>query len=220
MRLRVRDELWALLPPGSRPGALQDLRMPARNPVRFGRPGCIIPSTPIVGSSNQLGEAMKSIARLIVLGGFLALVPSSTALAACGIGSTIWEGNDGTGAKLLAFTTNVWTLKAISTTSEISGCTAKNNLFKRASLDAKIHDYASQNLDHLAADMARGRGEHVDVFAHLLELSDEHSDAFRSLVQRNFETLFPHDHVTAGEMLGALRRLMVGNDLLSEYVTS
>ena len=163
---------------------------------------------------------MKAIARLIVLGAFLALVPSSTALAACGIGSTIWEGNNGTGAKLLAFTTNFWTLKGISTTFEIAGCGPENNLFRRASTDAKIRHYASQNLDHLAADMARGRGEHVDVFAHLLELSVEHSVVFRSLAQDNFETLFPHDHVTSEEMLGTLRRLMLGTGVLSDYVTS
>ena len=163
---------------------------------------------------------MRSIAILVVLGGVLALVPSSTALAICGVGNAIWEGNDGTGAKVLAFTTNVWTAKGISTTFEISGCGESDNFFKRASTDAKIRHYASQNLDHLAVDMARGSGEHVDVFAHLLELSVEDSVVFRSLLQENFESLFPHDHVTSGEMLGTLRRLLVGNDTLSGYVTS
>ena len=163
---------------------------------------------------------MKFVTKLIALGVFLTLAPSTAALAACGVGTTLWEGNESTGAKILAFTTNVFTYKAISTTFEITGCDESDNIFKKASSsDEQIYDYASLNMDHLAVDMARGRGEHIDVFAYLLGISDEHSSGFRSVAQQNFEALFPHDYVTTREMLIGLRRLMVESPELSEYVT-
>jgi hypothetical protein len=162
---------------------------------------------------------MKRFAISIALGGFLALAPAVSALAACGIGSSIWEGNDGTGAKILAFTTNFWTMKGLSTTSEISGCGPENNIFKKVS-SAKLHYYASQNLDHLASDFARGRGEHLDAIAHLIQVHASDREAFRALAQNGFESLFPHDHVTAGEMLVHLKQLMIQDDTLAGYVQS
>ena len=165
---------------------------------------------------------MKSIAKIVTLGVFLTLASAMSANAEqiCGFGNRIWEGHDGIGAKILQCTTNFWTYKSISTTFEISGCDESDNIFKRvASQDQKIYDYANRNLDHLAVDMARGQGEHVDVLAHLLGLPDEHTDALRDLSQRNFETLFPHDNVTTREVLVNLSHLMVKSPELSDYVT-
>ncbi len=160
---------------------------------------------------------MKNFARIAALAGILALTPAGTSMAACGFGTSLWEGNDGIGAKILAFTTNVWTMKGISTTSEISGCGEEDNIFKKVS-SAKLRYYASQNLDHLAADFARGRGEHLDAIAHLIEIRAEDRDNFQALAQNHFESLFPHDDVTASEMLEQLSRFMTENDALASYV--
>jgi hypothetical protein len=169
--------------------------------------------------STDLEGILKNLVKVVVLAGILALAPASSALAACGFGTTLWEGNDGIGAKILAFTTNVWTFKGISTTSEISGCGEDDNLFKKIS-SAELRYYASQNLDHLAADFARGQGEHLDAVAHLIQIRVEDRENFQALAQNNFEYLFPHDHVTAAEMLEQLSRLMTENDALASYVES
>jgi hypothetical protein len=144
-------------------------------------------------------------------------MPTGSALAACGFGTALWEGNDGTGAKILAFTTNFWTMKGISTTFEISGCGPEDNLFKKAS-SAKLRYYANQNLDHLASDFARGQGEHLDAVAHLIQVEAGDRESFQTLTQNQFELLFPHDDVTADEMLDTLRLLMTEDDALSDYV--
>ena len=123
------------------------------------------------------------------------------------------------GAKIVAFTTNYLTFKAFSTTTEISGCGPEDNLFRKIA-SAKLRYYASQNLDHLAADFARGRGEHLDAIAHLIQVHASDREAFRALAQNGFESLFPHDHVTAGEMLVNLRQLMIQDDTLAGYVQS
>ena len=90
-------------------------------------------------------------------------------------------------------------------------------MFKKVS-NEKLRYYASQNLDHLAADFARGRGEHLDVVSHLIQIRVEDRGDFRALAQNHFESLFPHDHVTAGEMLEQLSQLMTENDTLASYV--
>lgn len=164
---------------------------------------------------------MKTLGKIVACVVLLMLVPGA-ALAACGVGNKIWEGNDGTGAKILAFTTNFWTFKAISTTFEVLGCTEKDNWLRRgaekATSNARIRHFANQNLDHLAVDMARGHGEHLEVLVRLIQLREEDQAAFRSLTQDNFEALFPHDHTTAGEMLSALGRLMGESSVLAHYV--
>ena len=60
---------------------------------------------------------------------------------------------------------------------------------------------------------AHGLGPRDGVLRHLAD-----RDEFSALAQNHFESLFPHDHVTAGEMLGELRQLMLESDSLAAYV--
>ncbi len=160
---------------------------------------------------------MKKLLNSFAVAGVLVLAPFNTSFAACGLGTEIWGENASTGGKVMAFTTNVWTLKSISTTFEIFGCTEEDNLFKSAS-NQKIRYYASQNLDHLAVQCARGQGEHLDAIAHLIKIRDEDLEKFQVLTQVNFEFLFPHDHTNADEMLDNLRQLMIEDKVFSSYV--
>jgi hypothetical protein len=159
---------------------------------------------------------VKKRLNIFLLGSILAFAPFSSSFATCGFGTKIW-GESSTPRKIVAFTTNVWTMKGISTTSEISGCGPEDNIFKRAS-NEKVRYYASQNLDHLASQFARGQGEHLDAIAYLIRIRDEDLKRFHALAQTNFESLFPSDHVTADEMLYNLRQLMIEDKILSSYV--
>jgi len=165
---------------------------------------------------------MNTLAKIAALTGLVVLASGREASArACGIGSQIWEGNDGLPARVLAFTTNFWTLKGISTTFEISGCTEKDNWLKKGAdkvTQARIEHFASENLDHLAQEMAAGRGEHLDVLAHLFEIRGEDEVALRSLAQSHFEVLFPNDQTTSSEMLQTLARMMSEDPVLAAYV--
>ncbi len=162
---------------------------------------------------------MKTPIRLFLFAIAFSLVPTSSALAACGVGTTIWEGRDGIVAKALASTTNFWTMKSISTTFEISGCTEQDNLFKRVSND-EVRYYAGKNLDHLATDMARGSGEYLEAFTKVLALAEEDVAAFCELAQTRFEKMFPSEHTTSDEMLTALSELMREHATLTAYLSS
>ena len=166
---------------------------------------------------TDLESTVKKLLNIIVLGGILAFAPFSTSFAACGFGTKIWGENGSTGKKIIAFTTNVLTYKSISTTFEIFGCTEEDNWFKTVS-NEKVRYYASQNLDHLAAQCARGQGEHLDAIAYLIQIRDEDLERFHALAQANFESLFPHDEITADEMLDNLRQLMIEDKKFSSYV--
>lgn len=161
---------------------------------------------------------MKYLFRTLLLATCVVLAHTGPAFAACGVGTTIWEGNDAFLAKVAAFTTNVWTFKSLSTTFNSSGCTEEDGLFGAA--DAKVENFASANLDHLSVDMARGVGEHLGAFAHVIELEERHVAAFRLLTHDHFEELFPHDHTTSGEMLEVLAQLMAEHEALVGYVRS
>ncbi len=161
---------------------------------------------------------MKNVSSSVVLAACVVLAYTGPAFAACGVGTTIWEGNDSFLAKAAASTTNVWTFKALSTTFNSSGCTEDDGLFGAS--DAKIESFASANLDHLSVDMARGAGEHLGAFAHVIELEERDLAAFRLLTHDHFEELFPRDHTTSREMLEVLAQLMAEHEALAGYVRS
>jgi len=160
---------------------------------------------------------MNKILNTFVLGSTLVLAPFSASFAACGLGNEIWGDNGSFGKKALASTTNVLTYKGISTTFEIFGCGPGDNIFKTVS-NEKVRYYASQNLDHLAAQFARGQGEHLDAIAYLIQIREEDLESFNTLAQANFELLFSHDKITADEMLFNLKQLMIKDKTLSSYV--
>ena len=159
----------------------------------------------------------KVVASTFVLALASALAWPNVAGAACGIGSTIWEGNNGTLPWLAALTTDIFTFKGISTTFEIAGCTEKDNIFKRAESE-KVRHYASNNLDRLAVDIARGQGEHLHAFTHLLRIVEKDQGEFTTLAQHHFDVLFAHDSVTADEFLTTLFHLLAEHETLSCYV--
>jgi len=159
------------------------------------------------------------VVRTFVLALALALAPTGTARAGCGVGTTIWEGYSGPIPWLLALTTDFFTFKGISTTFEILGCTPKDNIF-RGLASAEVRHYASSNFDRLAEDMARGQGEHLEAFAHLLQINQEDRAAFTALTQENLDVLIAHDNVTVAEFLTTLFDLMAEHKTLSRYVQS
>lgn len=153
----------------------------------------------------------STTAAKLVLVATLLLGEAGAARAACGVGSKIWEGRDGWAPWLAASLTNFWTFKGISTTFEILGCTEKDNLLRR------LFAYTDTNLDHLAVEMARGEGEHLDVFAALLEVPEGDRPRFGRLMQENLGSILAHDRVTTEELIGAVAGLMAADEARSGH---
>ena len=86
-----------------------------------------------------------------------------------------------------------------------------------AFLATRIHDllcdvdacqFAAGNIDQLSRDFARGEGEALSAFAHLLDVPEGQRATFGSFVQANFVQLFPHADVDSNEMIDTFDRLL------------
>ena len=158
--------------------------------------------------------------RAILMALVLVLAPAGMALAdndvGCGVGTQIWEGKEGIPAKLAASFTNGLTFQSVSITFGLINCNGKDTVTADAS-EMRLRHYASQNFDRLAEDMASGQGESLEAFAHLLQVRLEDRAEFGAFAQKHFAELFAHDHVTVGEMLGALDRLLAEDQALAVY---
>lgn len=149
------------------------------------------------------------------------LMPSAAALAdndvGCGLGTMIWEGNSGLGPKVLAATTNQIGSQTLAISSGTLGCSRNGTV----TASARLSMFASANLDTLAAQMASGRGEDLNVMAELYGIhSRSDKQAFFSMTKHHFGQIFPNANVTTGEVLASIRHLMKGNSRLSQYVKS
>jgi len=159
----------------------------------------------------------------LLLALLLIVAPAGMALAdndvGCGVGTEVWKGKVGLGPKLGASFTNGLTFQSISITFGLINCNGKDAVTADAT-DLKLRHYASAHFDRLAEEMAEGRGESLDAFATLLQVQPEDRAAFGTFTQSHFEELFSHDHVSVGEMLGSLDRLLAGDERLSVYARS
>ena len=69
----------------------------------------------------------------------------------------------------------------------------------------ELNNFTGQNIEKLAADMARGNGETLDAFADLAGVADK--PAFFAATQQNFERIYTHENITAGEVLTNLQTI-------------
>lgn len=143
----------------------------------------------------------------LVLGGLLAF-SAAPALAdndvGCGLGTNLMEGKDGLVSHVLASCTNAYTLQSVSLTFNLFGCDSTGTV----TVDAQLRKFAASNIDELSRDFARGEGETLAAFAHLLQVPAEQQDAFGGFAQSHFVELFPHPEVDSNEMIDAFYGLL------------
>lgn len=158
--------------------------------------------------------------QLLAAVALLALSVTGTALAdedvGCGAGTILWEGQSGPAAKVLAATTNgLFGNQTFGISSGTLGCEQSGTI----TAAARLPMFAGHNLDELAADMAAGHGETLNVLADLYGIrSEQDRAAFYTLTQAHFLQLFPSEDVTAGQVLASLESLMASDARLSGYV--
>jgi len=134
----------------------------------------------------------------------------------CGLGTQLWAGQEGLVFKVIGATTNgTFGNQTFGITSGTLGCHQGGVV----TADARLQMFAGANMDNLARDMARGNGETLDAFAHLMKISQGDREHFFLFTQQHFADVFASDTTTAGEMLGNLKGLMARDRTLSVYVS-
>ncbi|MCP5058697.1 MAG: DUF3015 domain-containing protein [bacterium] len=122
----------------------------------------------------------------------------------CGLGTQFMEGKEGLVPHLMASCTNGMTLQSVSLTLNMFGCDATGTV----TADAELRKFAASNIDQLARDVARGDGEALAAFAHLLQVPSAQQAAFGAFTQGHFVELFPNASVDSNEMIDAFYRLL------------
>ena len=148
----------------------------------------------------------------------LIFTASSTAMAAapggpdCGWGNMLFEGKSGLGSHILALTTNGTSGNAtFGMTFGTNGCSTDGNLTYGG--DAMVYNL----MDELIEDVARGHGEALNAVATLLGVEKNDRGLFAKVSHENFDNIFPHENVTAKEVVASLKDMMRTNDQLSKY---
>jgi len=165
---------------------------------------------------------MDRITRGLALASLLFFIPAGAALAGdpdigCGPGTQIWKGNTGVMPKILGATTNgSFGLQTFGITFGTIGCHQGGTV----TADARVRYFASANLDRLARDMARGDGETLDTFAHLMGIAEADRPTFNAFAKAHFAEIFAGDSVTEEEVLASLTALMSRDATLAAYVGS
>lgn len=123
--------------------------------------------------------------RLLTLLGFI------TALSSCAVVTRSFEGSTET----------------FHNTSEVStdftSSTSPRDDDKNSEAQ-KVKAFASVNLERLQEDMARGSGEHLTAFAHLLGIKDAHQAEFFALAKEKYPVLFSSEPANSEVMLARL----------------
>jgi hypothetical protein len=114
----------------------------------------------------------------------------------CGLGTMIISNQDSVVKQVLASTTNgTYGNQTFGITSGSLGC------IKPASFvsNQKAKSFIANNMDQLAVDISKGKGESIDTLATLLKVEDKVS--FKAKLQNNFSTIYTSKDVDAAHVI-------------------
>ena len=125
----------------------------------------------------------------------------------CGLGTMVFEGQDGLASQVLAVTTNgTFANQTFGITSGTLNCD-KPAKFAQSE---QLQRFVGENMDALAMDISRGDGEYLRTLAVLLDVPAEERAGFFATLQANFATIYPDAGVTHTDVLTNLEALLQG----------
>jgi hypothetical protein len=119
-------------------------------------------------------------------------VPSDN--CGCGLGTMIFEGEDGLVSQTLAVTTN-GALSANILFGITSGTLDCDQADSFVSID-RLEIFVAGNMDSLATDIAVGEGEYLTTLADLMAVDEADRATFASKLQQSFGKIYTADDIT------------------------
>ena len=131
----------------------------------------------------------------------------------CGWGNMLFEGQSGTATHVLGLTTNGTSgNNTFGITSGTNGCSASGTLsYGGTSMVGSI-------MGEFSEDVARGNGDAMDTVAVIYGVDKQDRETFAKVMHENFSTIFPHEDVTASEMIASIEEVMKTNATLAKYI--
>lgn len=116
----------------------------------------------------------------------------------CGLGSIVFQGQDGLISQTFAVTTNGTSgNQTFGITSGTSNCDRPKSF---ASIE-QINTFVAGNMDNLARDIARGSGEYINTLAVLMDVPEAERASFRTGLQIHFSEIYTSDKVSHLEVV-------------------
>ncbi|MCP1676036.1 hypothetical protein J2T57_003195 [Natronocella acetinitrilica] len=132
----------------------------------------------------------------------------------CGLGSMLWDGQQGIFPQVLAVTTNGTSgNQTFGITSGTLGCEQDGVIRSSAALGM----YTGSNIDMIARDMSIGSGESLDVLADLMGIEADDREHFFTALQSNYGNIFPSADVTAEDVISAIDETLRRDERLVRY---
>lgn len=150
----------------------------------------------------------KALIGMVVLVAVVGFVSAASAVdqknTGCGLGSMVFEGQNGLVSQTFAATTNgTFGNQTFGITSGTSNC----EQFKTFTMNDKVNIFVADNMDSLAKDIAKGEGEYLDTMASLMQLDQAQRPEFYALLQKNFSRIYSSPAVTPADVLANISHI-------------
>jgi len=140
---------------------------------------------------------------VVMLVGVAHAAPKSN--VGCGLGYVAFKGQDGLMSQTAAATTNgTFGNQTFGITSGTSEC----DQFKTFASNEKVNHFVAENMDNLAKDIAKGKGEYLNTLAVLLEVPETQRGEFYSKLQTHFTEIYATDQVTSTDVLNNIEAVV------------
>ncbi|MCG8392984.1 MAG: DUF3015 domain-containing protein [Pseudomonadales bacterium] len=157
----------------------------------------------------------KTLIAAALLGASTSAMADAPGGPGCGWGNMLFEGKSGLPMHLLATLVNGTSGNAtFGMTSGTNGCNTSGSL-----------TYSGQSLlamkgvmEEVAQDMAMGEGEALTALSVSMGIKTEDRASFNAAMHENFATIFPHQDVTAEEVMARITEVMKQDASLSKYL--
>ena len=132
----------------------------------------------------------------------------------CGWGNMLFEGQAGLPSHVVASLTNGTTGNAtFGMTSGTNGCSPDGTLTYGGESWIRI----SAIMDEFSEDVARGQGEALNAVAVMIGVQPQDRERFARTLHENFSTLFPHQDVTAEQVVNSMQEVLKSDPQLARY---
>lgn len=135
----------------------------------------------------------------------------------CGWGNMLFEGQSGLPIHMLATIVNGTSGNAtFGMTSGTNGCTTSVPLAYNGSSLLGMTGV----MEEVAQDMATGEGEALTALSVSMGISAEDRTRFNVLMHQHFTQIFPHQDVTAEQVMNAITQVMSQDQQLAKYLAA
>ena len=157
----------------------------------------------------------KAFVAAALLGASVGVQANAPGGPGCGWGNMLFEGQSGLPSHLSATIVDGTSGNAtFGMTSGTNGCDTSVPLaYHGASFFAQ-----TGMMEEVARDTAAGDGEALTALSVTMGVAPEDRAHFKQVMHENFDSLFAHEDVTAGEVMQVMTELMERDERLASYV--